>query len=194
MIKTKDAPVVKTPKHIVVLEQMIPHDMAASELVASVLEKLKISQEEINSVMLQRESTIDVALVALPFLDKLLRKAITRSVIEYNNSLPEAKRQQLEDLEFDLQSLLVRCELFQGNSSLLRDQLKELSQASLPMNPAVFPDCTLPLTPEELEFQRLVKEQEAAAAAAAAKQQKKGGGPKKTEGKSAASKARAARK
>ena len=40
MIRTKDEAKEKTPAHLVALERLLPHDMAASELLALVLAKL----------------------------------------------------------------------------------------------------------------------------------------------------------
>ena len=162
MIRTKDTPVEKTPGHILALETLLPHDMAASEVLALVLGKLKVGQEEVNELVLNRVGTVDVALVALPRLESLAREVIKASVVEFNNALPAEKRttQDLDVLDFDVVSLLTRCEHFQKHSSLLREQIKEVAKAILPMSLSICTECTLPPTAEELAEMQAAREQE----------------------------------
>ena len=153
---------VKTPCHILALETLLPHDMAASEVLALVLTKLKVGQEEINELVLNREDTVDVALVALPRLESLAREVVRASVVEFNNALPAEKRaaQDLDDIEFDVVSLLTRCELFQKHSPLLREQIKEVAKAIMPMSLSICSECTLPPTAAELAVMEAAREQE----------------------------------
>ena len=189
MIRTKDEAKEKTPAHLVALERLLPHDMAASELLALVLAKLKTASEDVNSLVLERETLPAVAVEAVPRLEQLASEVIKESMVEFNASLPLDKRlppdPSLASMDFDLLSLLVRCEAL--NSPQLREQLRELTRAVLPMSLGVCPECSLPLTAEELEEEARVREQEeaaaaataavaAAAAAAAAGKKKKGGG------------------
>jgi hypothetical protein len=187
MIRTKDVAVAKIPGHILALEALVPHDVAATELLALVLNKLQDRKEEISEVVLSRESCVDVA-VMLPQLEALAQDLIKASVSEFNDNQPEARRSpaDLSALDFDVHSLLARCEIFQAHSPLLRDQLKDVMRTLLPMSLQACPDCALPLTAEELELERQLKEQEEAAKKAAEAlaqaQAKKQGGKKQPAG------------
>lgn len=160
MIRTKDVPVVKTPPHVLALEQLILHDISASEILTLLIEKIKNGQVEINEIVANRENSVETALVALPYLLNLASDVIKSVLVDYNKSLTEGKRVVgIDDLTFDLLSLLSRCEKFQSHSPLLREQLQDCVSFLIPMNTRVCTDCSLPPTAEELELAALLAAQ-----------------------------------